>query len=221
MTAPLARLWLCADVDHRNAPPLVERVRAVLDAVPATVWLRSPHGWSARSLLAVAEALRDDTRVVGAALFVGDRLDIATLVGADGVHLPERGLTASTVREASPLRVSVAAHDARAIVAAAPYANVLVASPFGAVEGKNAALGRDGLAALRTLAPTVPLVALGGIVTAADARAAIAAGADGVAVRRALLDARDPVAACAEIARALPAGWLTERAVGANTSRDA
>jgi len=54
-----------------------------------------------------------------------------------------------------------------------------------------------------------------------DARAAIAAGADGVAVRRALLDAADPIAACAEIARALPAGWLTERVVGANTSRDA
>jgi thiamine monophosphate synthase len=98
---------------------------------------------------------------------------------------------------------------------------VVVASPFGAVEGKNAPLGRDGLAALCRLAPTVPLVALGGIVTADDARAAIAAGADGVAVRRALLDAADPIAACAEIARALPAGWLTERVVGANTSRDA
>jgi thiamine-phosphate pyrophosphorylase len=221
VSAPLARLWLCADVDHRNAPSIVARVRAVIREVPASVWLRSPHGWSARALLEVAWALREHTHRTGSALFVGDRLDVATLVGADGVHLPERAFLPSTVRASSALRVSVATHDARGVTAAAPYADVLVASPFGALEGKGAALGREGFAALRALAPTRPFVALGGIVTADDARAAIAAGADGVAVRRALLDASDPLAACAEIARALPSGWLTERADGANTSRDA
>ncbi len=215
----LPSLWICADLGHPNAPSLVDRVAAVLARTPACVWLRSPEGTSARSLLSIARSLRELTRDGRGALVVGDRVDVAALSGADGVHLTTRSLPASEVSARFSLAVSVATHDEASIREAAPFANALLLSPFGAVEGKGPALGRDGFARLCSLAGETPVVALGGILTADDARSALSAGADGVALRRTLLDVDDPASACAEIARALPRRRLTSRAVGENTSR--
>lgn len=212
-------LWICADLGHPNAASLVDRVSSVLALTPACVWLRSPEGTPARALLTVARALRSITRDRRGALLVGDRVDVAALADADGVHLTTRSLPTSEVRSRFSLAISVATHDERSVREAAPLADALVLSPFGAVEGKGPALGRDGFARLRALAGETPVVALGGILTADDARSALDAGADGVALRRSLLDVDDPAAACAEIARALPRRWLTSRAVGENTTR--
>lgn len=212
-------LWLCADLGHTEASSLVRRVSDVVARTPACVWLRSAEGTSARALLDVARALRDVTADADSALFVGDRFDVATLSQADGVHLTGRSLPAAEVRARFSINVSSATHDEASIRAAAPSSDVLLLSPFGDVERKGPALGPAGFSRLRALAPGVPFVALGGILSADDALAAIGAGADGVAVRRSLLDVDDPAAACAEIARALPRRWLTSRAVGENTSR--
>jgi thiamine-phosphate pyrophosphorylase len=215
----IPRLWLCADLGHPEAPSIVERVAAVLAVTPACVWLRSPHGTSARALLTVARSLRALTRDGRGALFVGDRIDVAALSEADGVHLTGRSFSASEVRARFALQISAATHDDEAITAHAPFADVLLLSPFNAVEGKAPPLGPSRFAALRSRAPYTTVIALGGITTADDARAARAAGADGVALRRNLF-ADDPAAACSEIARVWPTAWLTRRADDANTSRD-
>lgn len=216
---PIPSLWLCADLGHTEATSLIRRVTDVVARTPACVWLRSPDGTSARALLAVARALRDVTADAESALFVGDRLDVATLSLADGVHLTGRSLPAAEVRARFSIGVSAATHDEASIREAAPFCDVLLLSPFGDVERKGPALRREGFSMLRALAPDVPFVALGGILSADDALAAIGAGADGVALRRSLLEVDDPAGACAEIARVLPRRWLTSRAVGANTSR--
>lgn len=215
----IPRLWLCADVGHAEAPSIVARVAAVLAVTPACVWLRSPHDTSARALLTVARALRALTRDGRGALFVGDRVDVATLSDADGVHLTGRSFSASELRARVALQLSAATHDMESVAANAPFADVLLLSPFNAVEGKAPPLGPSRFAALRARAPHTTVIALGGITTADDARAARTAGADGVALRRTLF-ADDPAAACGEIARVWPTAWLTRRADDANTSRD-
>lgn len=200
MSAPVPPLWLCADLDHPAAGELVARVAAVVAATPACVWLRG--GASARAMLSVARSLRDLTRADGCALVVGDRIDVATLAEADGVHLPGRGVAPDDARRVSAAWLSAAVHDEAEIAAARGRVDVMVLSPFGAVAGKGEALGVARFAALRADAGC-PVIALGGITGPAEARAARAAGADGVAVRRALMDAGDPAAACAALAEAL------------------
>lgn len=198
------RLWLCADLDHPNAPELVARVAAALTATPACVWLRGT-GAGARAMLSTARALRSLTAREGCALLVGDRVDVAALAGADGVHLPGRGVTPDEARALLPAGawLSAAVHDAAQLDAVRGRVEAVVLSPFGAVPGKGEPLGPAGFAALRAGAGGACAVALGGLATAADVRAALAAGADAVAVRRALMDADDPAAACAALARAL------------------
>ena len=192
-------LWLCADLDAGLArDDLLARVRDVVAAREAVVWLRSGLSTPARVTFAMATELagRSD-----APLFVGDRVDVALAVHAAGVHVGSRSLSPRSVRallamSGSAMCVSVATHDAYSVRAAAPFADALMLSPFGAVPGKAPPLGIAGFTHAIGAAPAARFVALGGIANAADAASAARAGATGFAVRRALLAERDPVRAC-------------------------
>jgi len=187
----LPRVWLCADLAMVNGDALATYVERALAVTPAVVWLRSPQGTSARSLAEVARRLLSVTRTAGGLLLVGDRVDVALVTGADGVHLPEHALHPRDVREfarGKALIVSVAVHDRAGAIAARDHADALVISPFGEVAGKGAALGEAGFCALRDEAAGCFAVALGGITTRVDVTRAHCAGADAVAVRRALYE---------------------------------
>jgi thiamine-phosphate pyrophosphorylase len=200
----LPRLWLCADLAALPSAELLDRVRRALTAGPALVWLRSPPGHPARALLDTAIELRALTLDHGSLLLVGDRLDVALAADADGVHLTERSLAPADARRFArrALIVSCAVHD-EAGIERASGADALLVSPFGDVPGKGPPLGAGGFARLRDLAPDTFTVALGGITDPATARVARAAGADAIAVRRAL-SAGDPASACAALLAALP-----------------
>lgn len=185
-------------------------VLAALDAdgPDVAVWLRRP-GASARTLVAEGGTL---IRRLGgpARLVVGGRLDVAHALGA-GVHLPERGLRPSAARRllGPAALVGASRHDLPGLraLSGASYATL---SPFAAVPGKGRPLGAAGFAEIRQAVAELPVLALGGIDAAvgADARRA---GADGVAVLRAIARAEDPAAVLAQL-RQLQA---TERAPGA------
>jgi thiamine-phosphate pyrophosphorylase len=112
---------------------------------------------------------------------VNSRPDVARAAGAQGVHLPERGLPARDVREAFPgLTVGVSCHGLecarRAEDAGAHY---VLLGPVFATAGKDRPLGLAPLeAAARALC--VPVFAIGGI-TPANVASVWAAGAAGVA----------------------------------------
>ena len=97
--------------------------------------------------------------------------------------LPPECVTA--VGEPRGVSVTLHAHDAAARALGADYA---LASPFGAVEGKGAALGPEGLAAMVDRARPSAVIALGGIRGPAEVAACLDAGAVGVAVRGVWLD---------------------------------
>lgn len=149
--------------------------------------------------VAVARALADLARRHAVLFIVNDRLDVALAVEADGVHLGWEDLPPADARRLlGPERVlGVSAgnlEEARAALAAgADYLGVGPIFPTRTKADAGEAIDLEGLRAIRALSP-VPIVAIGGI-TAENAAAVIAAGADGVAVISAVLLAPDPTAA--------------------------
>lgn len=173
---------------------LHRRVAAVGSLSPGArasriVLLRDP-ALPARDLLELARELRAATRATGARLWVNDRLDVASLVEADGVHLGRRSVGIDDARRllGATVAVSVACHDVDEVVAArAAGADAATLSPIFASPGKGAPLGVEALGAARARLgpdPRFTLIALGGV-DPDTARRCLAAGADGVAAIRA------------------------------------
>jgi thiamine-phosphate pyrophosphorylase len=172
----------------------------------AAVQLRAP-ALAAGQLLSRAMELREICTRHGAALLVNDRVDVALAAGADGVHLPSRGMSPVDVRSlfANAGRgaiVGSSCHNLTEVDAAERGgADYGLYSPIWDVPSKGPAIGLDALA-LAARGRALPLFALGGV-TPANARSAITSGARGVACIRSLLQASDPVAAAAAFASAL------------------
>ena len=143
-----------------------------------------------RDLLTLARDLRAATRAVGARLWVNDRLDVAALVEADGVHLGRRSVGVDDARclLGTSITVSVACHDVDEVLAARDSgADAATLSPIFASPGKGAPLGVEALAAARARLgpdPRFALIALGGV-DHASSGSCLAAGADGLAAIRA------------------------------------
>ena len=151
---------------------------------------------SDRQLVQWGRELRAVTHATGSALAVNRRVDVAQIIGADGVHLPELGLPIADIRKQWPAlgTVGVSRHDAAGLEtakqASATYAFL---SPVFSVPGKAQPIGIHGFG--RAIADVrIPTYALGGI-GAQDCGALVAAGAFGIAIRRAIYEATQPAEA--------------------------
>lgn len=182
-------------------PGLLEQARACLDGGVRVFQLRV-KGLGDRALLSLARELRALCAERDALLIVNDRPDLARLANAHGVHLGRDDLPAGEARRiVGPTQhVGASVHDADELRAAlaegATYAGIgtLFVSPT------KPDLPAGGLERLEALAPACPLPIYGiGGITHANAGAVIAAGASGVAVASAVLDAADIGAAAAEL----------------------
>lgn len=189
----LPRILLVTDRRLGDPVALVERALAGVEPGRVIVQVREKD-LDGGPMLALARRMREVTRGRGALLVINDRLDVALAAGADGVHLPERGLDLATARRLAPgLVLGVSTHaPASAIAAAAAGADYVVLGPIRATPSKaayGAPLGTDAVReAAAAIAGRVPLYAIGGIETAEHAGAALAAGAHGVAGIRAFAD---------------------------------
>lgn len=147
-------------------------------------------------------------RRAGALLIINDHADIAVAVGADGVHLGQDDLPLADARKVvgERLLIGISTHTReQALAAEAGGAGYIGFGPVFPTATKDAGplRGIDGLREVRS-AVRIPVLAIGGI-TAANAEAVVAAGADGVAVISAVLDAKDPgIAARKILTRILP-----------------
>ncbi len=154
--------------------------------------------------LAQARALAALCRAHGVPLIVNDSIELALGCGADGVHVGRDDATIAAARAALPRGIvgaSCYADPARARIAADAGADYVAIGSVFASRTKPGA-PRASLEALgeASRASGLPVVAIGGI-DAINAPAAIAAGADMVAVISAIFDAPDPRIAAASIAR--------------------
>lgn len=162
-------------------------------------------GMEGRALLAHARAIRALTRKAGKLFIVNDRLDVALLSGADGVHLGQEDIALADARALAPngFLVGVTVHDVReAKEAGKGRADYVGLSPIFATGSKSDAGDACGLDTLRNVkrAVSIPVVAIGGI-SLENARSVLEAGADGLAVISAVVSQPDVEAA----ARALKA----------------
>lgn len=182
-----------AITDRRLCGDIAARVGAILAAVPrgsVAIQIREKD-LDGGALLALARELIAVARPLGAPVFVNDRVDVALIAGADGVHLPERGMPIADARQIAPrLRIACSRHDAAGVSAA--DAELVQYGPIWATPGKGAPIGPEALAVTsraRLVAIDSPqrarLVAVGGIDSPERARLAARAGADAVAVIRA------------------------------------
>lgn len=177
------------------------RVDAALAALPAgvaAVQLRAKQ-LDGRALLDAARALGEVTRG-RALLFVNDRVDVALAAGADGAHLPARGLPARAARRAvemtgKSLLIGCSTHSlAEARASERSGADFVTFGPVFATASKAAFGPPLGLQALAegARAVAVPVFALGGV-DAQRAPACVERGAR-VACIGAVLGAADPAA---------------------------
>lgn len=197
---------LCLVTDAALCGP--RGVLAVVDAAVrggvGMVQLRE-KALDSRDFVARARALKALLAGRGVPLLINDRLDIALLCGADGVHVGQRDVSVDDVRRWMPDAIVGLSIESLAQLASVPAdVDYLGASPVFATSTKAdaaSALGLQGLAALRAATP-LPLVAIGGI-HAGNAADVLRHGADGLAVVSAVCAAADPQAAAADLSACL------------------
>jgi thiamine-phosphate pyrophosphorylase len=138
-----------------------------------------------RDLLAAARSIAELCRTRGATFIMNDRVDIAILAGADGVHLGQDDLPLDAARRlvGSKMIIGISTHTIeQARAAEAGGADYIGFGPMYAGGLKEIAKGR-GLEMLRDVraAVRIPIVAIGGI-TEARVPEILAAGADAAAI---------------------------------------
>lgn len=173
-----------AMVDPAGGHEPVALARILLEAGARVMQLRLKD-FSARDFLAAARAIAALCHERGAILIVNDRADIASLAGADGVHVGQEDLPLEAARRVvGPDKiVGVSTHSVeQARAAESGGANYI---GFGAIysgglKDVKHARGLEELQAVRS-AVRLPIVAIGGI-TEATVPDVIAAGADAAAI---------------------------------------
>jgi thiamine-phosphate pyrophosphorylase len=151
--------------------------------------------------LSISEELVARARAVGATVIVNDRADIASLAGADGVHLGQDDLQPAVARRivGGNAIIGVSTHSIEQVRLACrlPIDYLAVGPIFRTVTKDTgyAAVGTELVSAARTILSAagvdIPIVAIGGI-TLDRAVAVIQAGAASVAVISDLLSTGDP-----------------------------
>ena len=140
-----------------------------------------------------ATKLRRAAADAGALFLVNDRCDLALAVDADGVHLGQDDLLLSDARSLlGPAKIiGISTHRASQVEEAtregADYLGFGPIFPTGTKPQHGPAVGIEGLRHIRPLTQ-LPVFAIGGI-TLDSLDAVIEAGADGVAVISAILNA--------------------------------
>jgi thiamine-phosphate pyrophosphorylase len=200
MIAP--RLVIVTDLERADRDAWLARLDPWLArAEPASVLVQlRDRQLEARERLAFGGRLRALTRRHAQLFAVNDRLDLALMLEADAVHLPEAGVPVAVARRLLERYrrdwfISVACHEPQKVPEA--FADAVLLSPVCAARKGRPALGIAGVqsAALSrersASARGCRIYALGGV-EAIDAASLLGAGADGVAVIGALFDPRGP-----------------------------
>lgn len=188
-------LYLVTDRRLSRGRSTLEIVRAAVAGGVTCVQLREKT-CGTLEFIREAEAVKRFLDGQGIPLIINDRLDVALAVAADGVHLGQNDMPLEAARRIAggDLLIGISAESlADAVAAAAGGADYIGVSPIYDTPTKTdtaPSLGLSGLRAIRA-AVDIPLVAIGGLKTE-NAAAAIAHGADGVAVVSAIVSAEDP-----------------------------
>lgn len=189
-------LYLIADFSYGE-----EKIRESLEAGVDYIQLREKNISSAEYLRR-ARRLRDMVQEFDTKLIVNDRVDIALLSGADGVHLGQDDVPVRDARKllgAGKIIGATAKTVKQAQQAQAEGADYLGSGAWFPTETKKDAvpISEEVYRAILKEAP-IPNVAVGGI-TAENGRKPLECGASGLAISAGILKADNPAAEIAKI----------------------
>ncbi len=160
------KVYLITDRKRFTEDVLLKSIEAALQGGVRDLQLREKD-LPLKDLHSLAVVLRQMTERYGARLYINDRVDIALMVEADGVHLPEKGMPANEVKACYPhLLVGVSTHTLEgARQAQKDGADFITFSPIFATPSKKEYGPPQGLDLLRTVCQEVklPVLGLGGI----------------------------------------------------------
>ena len=210
----IPRPALCLVTDRRlcHDAPLVQKVALAVEGGVNIVQLREKD-LPSRPLLDLAMKIRH--AIDGNALLVvNERVDVALLSSADGVHLGEEALHPSDARSlvGDGMIIGRSVHDYEgALEAQREDADYLI---VGSVFATRSHPGQtpQGLPLVQRLAPRlrIPYLGIGGI-NAENAADVIRAGASGVAVISAILASPHPKEAARRLKCAVLSAWQTRK----------
>lgn len=187
-------LYVITDRAIGKNRPLEEIVAAAIRGGATMIQLREKV-WGARRLVEAGRRLLAITRPAGVPLIVNDRVDVALVIDADGVHLGQDDLPVADARRIlGPERIVGASAGTlpeamSAEADGADYVGVGSIFPTASKPDAGDAIGPEVLRQIRA-ALSIPVVAIGGI-THANVAEAIRAGAHGVAAISAVVGAED------------------------------
>ena len=175
-----------------------EQVRQLTKAGATLIQLREKD-LSAGEFLAEAFPAVRMARENGAKVILNDRIDIAMMTQADGVHLGQGDLPPASARRilGEDAVIGISTHDLEQVKQASEQPIDYIA--FGPIfdtatkSDREPVTGLKALAEIRKLIPDIPIVAIGGI-NAENIKDVLDTGANCVAVINAVLDPKDGIA---------------------------
>ena len=160
------KVYLITDRKRFSPDRLLGSLEAALQGGVRDLQLREKD-LPLKDLHSLAVVLRQMTERYDARLYINDRVDIALMVGADGVHLPEAGMPANEVKACYPhLLVGVSTHTLEGAKQAQKNgADFITFSPIFETPSKKEYGPPKGLKPLRAVCKEVqlPVLGLGGI----------------------------------------------------------
>jgi thiamine-phosphate pyrophosphorylase len=201
------RLNAIVDPERANGRPLAELARMVVAGGATLIQLRDKHG-TTRRMIEQARAIKAALAGSGVPLVVNDRVDVALVAEADGVHVGQDDMRVEDARRLLGRKAIIGLSiKSVALALAAPidqldYVGVGGVYATTSKDNPNPPIGVNGLRdivdAFRKRRRDLPICGIAGI-DAGNAAAVVAAGADGVAVISALSMQADPEAAAREL----------------------
>lgn len=217
MTQPDLGLYALVDPAVAGGRSLPALTASIAESV-TLVQLRDKQG-TTRVMIEEARDVMAVLKPRGVPLLINDRVDVALVAGAQGVHIGWDDMDPADARRLLGKDAIIGLSIKTAEQAAAAPLDLLNYVAIGGVyattskDNVSSPIGVDGLRELvgliRARRPGYPICAIAGI-TAGNAGDVVAAGADGVAVISALSLAKDPAAAARDM-RAVVDAALAER----------
>lgn len=212
----IGRLHVLTDFFYQQRLGHADLVQAVVEGGADTIQFRQKHGLLRHKYVEAAAAAAV-CREAGVTYLVDDHIDIALLVGANGIHLGQEDIPIDVARRLlgpDMLIGGTVSSVAQAVRAWKDGADYLGFGPVFETYSKASpekVRGVDALAAVVEAVP-IPVVAIAGI-TKERVREALEAGAHGVAVMTAITTAPDPGERTAAFRREID-GWLADSGKG-------
>ncbi|HXI25975.1 MAG TPA: thiamine phosphate synthase [Pyrinomonadaceae bacterium] len=175
-----------------------DQVKQLIEGGATLIQLRDKRA-SPREFFQDAREALNIAHSAGIKLIINDRVDIALAIGADGVHLGQTDMPVEAARRllGDHAIIGFSTHNLNQVEEAArlpiDYLAFGPIFPTATKENPDPIVGLTGLAQIKNLAGSLPLVAIGGI-GAHAIREVLMSGADSVAIISAVLNRAHPIA---------------------------